>query len=152
MNKNFTTTEGLEKLKQELERLKSKKRAEVAERLKQAKEFGDLSENAEYFEAREEQVWLESRIAELEELIKNTVVIQKTPGMNMVKIGSTVETLNGGVVKKFTIVGLNEAKPEEGLISNESPLGKALLGCQIDDEIEVAVPKGKVRYKIISIQ
>jgi len=152
MNKNFTTAEGLEKLKQELDYLKSKRRVEVAERLKQAKEFGDLSENAEYFEAREEQVSLENRIAELEDLIKKTVVIQKTPGVNMVKIGSTVETLSEGRVKKFTIVGSNDAKPGEGLISNESPLGKALLGCQIDDEIEIEVPKGKIRYKIISIQ
>lgn len=152
MNKNFATTEGLENLKKELERLKSKKRPEIAERLKQAKEFGDLSENAEYFEAREEQIWVENRIAELEELIKNTVIIQKTSGMNMVKIGSTVESLSEGAVKKFTIVGSNEANPGDGLISNESPLGKALLGCQIDDEIEIVVPKGKVRYKIISIQ
>ncbi len=152
MNKNFTTAEGFEKIKQELERLRSKRKGEITERLKQAKEFGDLSENAEYFEAQEEQARIENRIAELEELIKNTTIIQKAPAGGMVKIGSTIEVFKDGAVKKFTIVGSNEANPEEGLISNESPLGKAFLGCQVDDEVEVETPRGKVRYKILSIQ
>ncbi len=152
MNRSFATAEGLEKLKQELQYLKTKRKIEITERLKQAKEFGDLSENAEYFEAQEEQSRIESRIAELEELIKNTTVIQKAPAGGIVKIGSTIEVFKDGSVKKFTIVGSNEANPEEGLISNESPLGKAFLGCEIKDEVEVETPRGKSRYKILSIQ
>ncbi|MBI3114558.1 MAG: transcription elongation factor GreA, partial [Candidatus Harrisonbacteria bacterium] len=125
MDQQYLTLERLEALKAELQDLKINKRIEVAERLKRAKELGDLSENSEYFEAREEQAQLEARIIELEEIIKNASVIGKSTSHAKVEIGSTVEVAKDGAKMKFTIVGSNEADPENGRISNESPLGRA---------------------------
>lgn len=149
---HYLTPERLEELKAELNTLKNVKRAEVAERLKRAKELGDLSENSEYFEAREEQRQLETKIFELEEMIKNAKIITKSATKDIVGMGSTLEAEKGGKRFKFTIVGSNEARPEAGLISNESPLGKAFFGKKVGDEVKVKTPAGEVVYKIVNIE
>ena len=147
----YISKEGLEELKKELQELKTGKRREIAQRLQEAKSLGDLSENAEYLEAKESQSALESRILELEEIIKHSRVIEKPTNKNCVSIGSTVEVKFDGRSREFTIVGSEEANPAEGRISNESPLGKAFLSRKTGEEIEVKTPKGKVRYKILNI-
>lgn len=152
MDNYYLTPERLEELKAELNELKTTKRIEVSERLKRAKELGDLSENSEYFEAREEQSQVESRIFELEEMIKNASLISKVGGSKKVGIGSTFEVSRDGKKTKFTIVGSNEAKPEVGLISNESPLGREFLGKAAGDTVKVKTPKGDATYKIASIE
>ncbi len=152
MDKQYLTKERLEELKKELEELKTKRRIEVGERLKRAKELGDLSENSEYFEAREEQAQVETRIGELEDMVKSAAIIEKPQSSSQVSVGSTVEVEKGGRRMKFTIVGSNEAKPEAGLISNESPLGNAFLGKKSGDKISVTAPKGKTEYTIVSIE
>ncbi len=148
----YLTPERLEELKKELEESKTKKRAEVAERLKRAKELGDLSENVEYQEAREEQAQVEGRILELEEIIKNASVIQKTGKQGVVQMGSTVIAEKNGQEIKFRIVGSNETKPEAGQISNESPLGKAFMNRKIGEVVKVKTPSGEATYKIIKIE
>src|SRR3989338_2117882 len=114
----YLTQERLDELKAELSELKTSKRADVADRLKKAKELGDLSENSEYIEAREEQAQIEARIYEVEEMIKNASVIKHPVTKDKVQMGSTVEVSRNGQTMKFTIVGSNEARPEAGLISN----------------------------------
>lgn len=148
----YLTKERLEELKAELNDFKTKVRAEVAERLKKAKEMGDLSENAEYAEAKDEQSRVEMRIAELENIIKNASIIQKTASKDKVQMGSLVGVSKDGKISKFTVVGSNEAKPEEGRISNESPLGAAFFGKKTGEEIKVKTPSGEVSYKIVSIE
>lgn len=152
MDQYYLTPERLEELKVELNDLKTNKRIEVAERLKRAKELGDLSENSEYFEAREEQNQVETRIYELEEMVKNASIIEKATGKTKVQIGATIEVSKDGVKNKFTIVGSNEARPEAGLLSNESPLGKAFLGKGAGDVVKVKTPKGEATYKILAIE
>lgn len=154
MNKQYLTKEKLEELKEEFNNLKTIRRQEVAERLKRAKELGDLSENSEYFEAREEQSLVEGRILELEEIIKNAELIEKIPSGGVVRIGSTVAVEKVGLPgqRKFHIVGSNEANPETGFISNESPFGKAFLDKKVGDIAVVSAPNGKVEYKIVSIE
>lgn len=152
MTKQYFTKERLEELKEELADLKTRRRIEVGERLKRAKELGDLSENSEYFEAREEQAQVETRIGELEDMIKNAEIIEKTGSTTTVSIGSTIEVEKGGQKRKFTIVGSNEAKPEAGFISNESPLGKSFLGKTVGSKVSVTTPSGKAEYTIVSIE
>src|SRR5580704_14936618 len=125
MAKQYLTKERLEELRLELDELKNKKRNEVAQRLKTAKEYGDLSENSEYAEAREEQANVEGRIFELEEVMKNAVVIEKTDGSGVIQVGSVETVKKGDKHFTYSIMGPYEAKPEEGKISDESPLGKA---------------------------
>ncbi|HEY4499741.1 MAG TPA: transcription elongation factor GreA [Candidatus Paceibacterota bacterium] len=151
-NKQYLTKERLEQLKEELHELKTKKRLEVAERLKRAKELGDLSENSEYFEAREEQGHVEGSIFELEEMLRNAEVFERRHGNGNVSIGATVVVEREGKQTKYVIVGSNEAKPESGMISNESPLGSAFLNKKPGDVVTVTTPKGKVEYKVISIE
>jgi len=150
----YLSKEGLEELKAELNRLKKDETFEIAERLKKAKEFGDLSENSEYSEAKEAQAKLEARIFELEEIIRNAEIIKKSPGKkNVVHIGSTITVSKNGEVLKYTIVGSMEAKPEANLISNESPLGKSFLGKKIGEVVEMNLPNGKIsKYRIIDIE
>jgi len=148
----YLTPERFEELKAELVGLKTRKRIEVAERLKRAKELGDLSENSEYIEAREEQGQVEGRIFELEEMIKNAVLIERGKSDSEVKIGSTVRAVKDGQEFKFTIIGSSEARPEEGLISNESPLGRAFLGKHVGDEATANAPAGEIKYKIIAVE
>src|SRR5665213_3665045 len=140
MSKQYLTKERLEELKNELTELKSTKRLEIAQRLKQAKEYGDLSENSEYAEAREEQATVESRIFELEDLLKEAVTLKTGEGGDVVQVGSIVTVKKGEKTSTYTIVGPYEAKPEEGRISDESPLGKAFLKHKVGDVINVATP------------
>ena len=151
------TAEGYEKLKQEIEYLSTDKRREVAERIKEAREFGDISENSEYDDAKNEQMMLESRIASLEEKLRSaTVINQSELDDNVVRVGVTVHVKDdaGGSSDQFMIVGSTEADPGASpkRLSNESPVGKALLGHKKNDLVEVHLPSGKVRkLKIVKI-
>ncbi|MFH1759436.1 MAG: transcription elongation factor GreA [Patescibacteria group bacterium] len=152
MDKHYLTPERLIQLKEELNELKTKKRIEVADRLKRAKELGDLSENSEYLEAREEQGQVEQRIFELEDIIKSALTIKKSSSKTA-QVGSTVVVKKGNNKEmELTIVGSNEAQPEKGFISNESPLGRAVLEKKAGDEVDVEIPAGSVKYKIISVK
>src|ERR1700745_4150062 len=134
------TPEGLEKLKQEIEYLSIDKRREVAERIKEAREFGDISENSEYDDAKNEQAMLEARIAALEDKLRSATVVDATDlGTDMVRVGSVVHVKEeGGKSTKYTIVGSAEANPSEMKLSNESPIGKALLGRKRGEEVAFA--------------
>lgn len=150
--KIYLTKEGLAELKKEYKELTNTKRPEVLARVSQARNMGDLSENAEYSAAREELSFIDGRIDELEELLKQAVVIREVKSeAHGVKLGSTV-TLNIKDKKEiFTVVGEWEADPTAKKISHESPLGKALLGKKVGDKVEVEAPAGKLIYSIISI-
>lgn len=152
MDKYYVSEERLAELKQELEDLKTKARVEVAEQLKRAKEYGDLSENAEYAEAKEEQTRVETRIFELEDLMKRAVVIEKNGASDAVEIGAHVTVKKDGKTITYTIVGSGESKPEEGKISNESPLGRAFLGKKVGDHVEVRTPAGVSSFEILKIE
>ncbi len=152
MGKQHVTKERLEEFKAELEQLKNIKRNEVAQRLKQAKEYGDLSENSEYAEARDEQANVEARIFELEELMKTAVIIEKSVDNAVVRVGSTVIFKKGGKELRYTIVGMHEARPEEGRISDDSPLGKAFMKKKAGDVIDVTTPSGVIKYEILKIE
>lgn len=151
MDKYYVSPERLEELKKELEDLKTKKRMEVAEHLKHAKEYGDLSENSEYAEAREEQAAVEMRIVELEELLINASLITKVAGAKHVHVGSHITVKRGSETIEYMIVGSSESDPMGGKISNESPLGKAFLDREVGDDIVVTTPGGKVTYKLMKI-
>ena len=141
------THEGLEKLKEELRFLQNDKRREVAERIKEAREFGDISENSEYDDAKNEQAMLEARIASVEEKLRSATVIDASDvSTDQVQVGSVVNVKDEktGKTQKFTIVGSSEAKPPERL-SNESPVGKALMGHKRNDVVDVALPSGQKR-------
>jgi len=150
--KQYLTKERLEELKSELQKLKKEGRAEVAERLKKAKEYGDLSENSEYADAKDEQARIESNIFKLENMIRNAALIKKSSAKDSVDIGSTIEISKKGKNFKYTIVGSNEARPEANLISNESPLGEAFLGKKTGDIVKIETPSGKTEYKIVKIE
>jgi transcription elongation factor GreA len=141
------THEGLEKLKEELEELSTTRRREVAERIKEAREFGDISENSEYDDAKNEQAMLETRIAQLEEKIRSAQVVSADDvSTDVVGVGTIVNVkLEDGKSDKYTIVGSAEANPAEKKLSNESPIGKALLGRKRGEEVTVALPTGKKR-------
>ena len=152
------TQEGLEKLEQELEELKSVKRKEIAEKIKVALSFGDLSENSEYDEAKNEQAIMEARIADIEVTLKNVKVIDESELSNEnIHIGSKVEVRVNNPrtgktdVYNYKIVGSNEADPLSGNIFDESAVGKALLGHGIGDKIEVEVPAGMMEYEVLAI-
>lgn len=152
------TKEGLKKLQDELEYLKKTKRAEVAERLKEAISYGDLSENAEYEEAKNEQAFVEGRILELEKQIKNATIIKehdaKAIKSTVIDIGSVVTVRNkteNEDPETYTIVGSMEADPIEHKISNESPIGRALLGREKGDTVNVTAPAGKFTYEIVKV-
>ncbi|TSC53052.1 MAG: transcription elongation factor GreA [Parcubacteria group bacterium LiPW_72] len=151
MTKKYITAEGLKKLKEKLEFIKTVKRREIANRIKVAKELGDLSENAEYQDAKDEQAFNEGKIIEIENTIKNAVIIDKNGQRNIVEVGNSVKVENNASEKEFTIVGSNEADPPSGKISNESPTGQALLGKKKGDTVEVETPGGKIEYKILEI-
>lgn len=145
--------EGYKKLKKELEHLTHVKRKEIADRIERAKELGDLSENAEYQEAKDAQAFNESRIAELNNILKNVNVVQNNHTKDEVVMGSTVTIEDPkGNQKKYTIVSFNEVDPQEGKISNESPLGVAFLGKKKGQKAVVHTPKGEAEYKIKKIE
>ena len=147
------TPEGLTKLKDELEYLSNDKRREVAERIKEAREFGDISENSEYDDAKNEQAMLEARIASLEEKLRSAQVIEPTElSTDVVHVGSVVHIKDeAGKSQKYTIVGSAEANPREYRLSNESPVGKALVGRKRGEEVKVQTPRGQRTLKITKI-
>ncbi len=154
MNKKrefYLTEDGVKKLQEELAELTGKGRKEIAKALKDAKELGDLSENAGWDDAKERQVFIEGRIAEIDSILKQAKIIKKSTG-GVVDIGSTVHVELEDGKQEFRIVGSTEADPSKGLISNESPIGQALLGCKQGDEVEVEVPAGTMTYKIIKVK
>lgn len=148
------TKEGYEKISAEYDELVSVKRAEVAERIKEAREFGDISENAEYDAAKNEQAELEERITKLENMMRKAKIIEegKSP-RGKVNIGSkvTVKDTKTRKTQDFIIVGATEADPFEGKISNESKVGEGLIGAKVGDKVNIEAPKGKIRYEVISI-
>ena len=150
------TPEGLEKLKEEIDHLTTVKRREVAERIKEAREFGDISENAEYDDAKNEQALLEQRIAQLEErLRRSTVIDEKDIDTTAVGVGTVVHVKDqkSGDSQKFQVVGSAEANPTEQKLSNESPIGKALMGHKRNEVVSVDVPRGpKRKLKITKIE
>lgn len=152
VKKFFLTKEGLAELKNEYQELTKHKRPLIVERVSAARDMGDLSENAEYHAAREELSLVDGRIDELEEILKQAVVIDdRAQGSGNVGLGSTVTVKVEGKQEVYTVVGEWEADPGEKKISHESPLGKALIGKSVGDLVEVAAPVGKIAYKIVKI-
>lgn len=150
----YMTKEGLEKLEKEVTYLKMERRQEVVERIKEAREFGDLSENSEYDAAKDEQAFVESRIASVEKMIRNAVIIENDhQNLNMVGLGKTVtfQELPDGDEESYTIVGSAEADPFEGKISNDSPIAKSLLGKEVGEQVTVPTPGGDIKVKIIKV-
>lgn len=152
MAEQIISREGYEKLKQELDYLTTTKRKEIAERIEKAKELGDLSENAEYNEAKDAQGLNDGKIAELTALLKNVKVVDNHGNGNKVGMGSTVKVKVNNKEKEYKIVSFNEADPVEGKISNESPLGVAFLNKKKGEEVTVNTPKGEMKYKIIDVK
>jgi transcription elongation factor GreA len=146
------TKEGLDKLAAELEELRTVRRAEVAERIKYAKDFGDISENAEYEAAKNEQGMLEGRILTLEMMVRNAVIIEQAEVGGVVQVGSTVEVKDEYGTQAFTIVGPAEVDVTSGRISMESPVGKALLGRRIGDKVAVQSPGGMRELKVTALR
>lgn len=149
----YLSQEKYDEIVKELEELKTVKRKEIADALEYARSLGDLSENAEYQEAREDQAKLESRISELKEIIKNAQIISDKHG-STVTIGSvvTVKSTKGGDKREFTVVGSAEADFSQNKLSNDSPLGKCVLGKKKGDEVDCNTPKGLVKYEILSVK
>ena len=149
----YLTPEGKLKLEAELEDLKTNKRRELAERLNFAIKQGDLSENADYSAAKEDQAFLEGRIRTIEGMLRHVEIITEQVG-GEVRIGSRITVTEAGFDdhESFTIVGAAEASPVDGKISNESPLGRALLGKHIGDEVEIDAPAGRITFRIVSIE
>jgi transcription elongation factor GreA len=149
------TSEGYNKLKQEIEELSTVKRREVAERIRVAREFGDIAENAEYDDAKNEQMLLEHRIATLEERLRDARVISKKDvAKDVVSIGSKVKLrdVSARETVEYHIVGSAEANPAQNKLSNESPVGKAIIGKKKGETVEVSAPRGRLKYKILEIK
>ena len=154
MNKVYLTNEKEKELRAELKDRQTNRRLEIGDRLKRAKEHGDLSENADYVAAKEAQLANESRIPELESILGAAEIIQddakKISGE--IAVGSKIKVSGSGGVKEFTVLGSYDSDPKQNLISNESPLGKAFLGREVGDEVEVQTPAGLIKYKILSVE
>ena len=150
-NDFYLTKEGLSELESELKDLKDNKRKEVATALKEAKEFGDLSENTDWDDAKARQLFIEGRISEIENVIKHAKIIEGA-ATDSVSIGSTVEVELENDKHTFKIVGSTEANPDQGKISHESPIGKALMGKKIGEHAEVDIPAGTITYKILKVK
>ncbi|HEY4691770.1 MAG TPA: transcription elongation factor GreA [Anaerolineae bacterium] len=150
----YLTRDGLKKLQEELEYLKTVKRQEVADRLHAAMDEGDIDENAEYDEAKNEQAFVEGRILTLESMLKNYVLIEEqTKDNDEVSLGNIVTVIEGdNPTEKYHIVGAAEADPTKGRISNESPLGKALIGRRVGDTVQVSAPAGLLTFRIMKIE
>jgi transcription elongation factor GreA len=144
------TQEGVEELKAELAELIAQ-RGPIAEKIKTAREFGDLSENAEYSSARQEQERVESRIAEINHILLNVEIIKKPRGDSKVQLGSRVKLKGDGKTKDLQVVGTVEADPLEGKISDESPIGQALIGKKLGDSVEIKTPAETVKYTVVEI-
>lgn len=151
---SYLTPEGVEKMRAELEDLRGPKREEISRRLREAIEMGDLSENADYHKAKEDQGFLEGRIQELEYILQNYVIIERKSGVkHTVEVGVTVTIQEKGEEPEtYQIVGGKEADPKKGRISNDSPIGSALIGKGLGDTVEVQTPGGVIQFKIIKIE
>lgn len=150
---HYLTPEGAEKLQAELEDLKGPKREDLSARLRSAIQMGDLSENADYHKAKEDQGFLEGRIQELEAILRNSVIIEKTKSTGVVMIGSQVTIQEEGFdPESYHLVGPTEADPRQGRISHESPIGRALMDKKVGDVAEAETPGGKIKFKIIKIE
>lgn len=152
VQKHVLTPEGLEKLKKELLALKTVDRPAVIKRISEARELGDLSENADYHDAREQQSFIEGRIKDIEEMIRNSDVVASRGGKGTVQLGSKVKVEVDGDKFEYEIVGSNEADPLEGKISLESPVGSALIDHKAGDKVVAETPKGGVEYKILEVK
>lgn len=151
MKKQFHLTQaGVDELKVELEELAAQ-RGPIAERIKSAREFGDLAENAEYSSARQEQEQVEGRISQIEHILQNVELIKKPKGDNKVQLGSVVKLKNDGKTKQFQVVGTVEADPLNGKISDESPIGQALIGKKEGDKVEIKTSAETTAYRIVDI-
>ncbi len=150
----YLTAEGIENLRQELDHLINVRRPALAERLRKAIQQGDLSENADYIAAKEEQGFLEGRIQQIEAMLRNAVLIQEDGPKDEITLGSRVSVIEEGAEEEeiFQIVGPAEADPINGKVSNESPLGRALLGHRVGDTVVVEAPRGEVVFQIVAIQ
>ncbi|GAA0327293.1 transcription elongation factor GreA [Oceanobacillus oncorhynchi subsp. incaldanensis] len=151
----YMTQEGKDKLEEELHYLKTDRRQEVVERIKVARDFGDLSENSEYDAAKDEQAFVEQRITQVENMIRNAVIIENdNEDPNVVGLGKSVTfvELPDGDEETYTIVGSAEADPFEGKISNDSPMAKSLLGQEIGQEVSVATPAGDIEVRITNVE
>ena len=155
MEQQYLSKERFEELSRELEELKTVKRLEIADALKKSKEYGDLSENAEYAEAREEQTRVEARIFKLEELLRKAEIIEegkKSDKAGLVHVGSKVTVKKGKEKVIYMIVGSSDSKPEELKISNSSPIGKALMGQTVGTKVKVTTPGGETEYEIVKVE
>jgi transcription elongation factor GreA len=153
-DQTFLTRDGLKKLEEELNFLRTTRRAQVAERLHNAQEDGELIENAEYEDAKNEQAFLEGKILSLESMLSSAVIIAENDGSNgIVNLGSkvTIKEAGGGKPESYQLVGAAEANPKDGRISNESPLGRALLGRKVGDDIKVNAPSGTISFRVVAI-
>jgi transcription elongation factor GreA len=151
-DRTFLTREGLKKLEEELEFLRTTRRAQVAERLHNAQEDGELIENAEYEDAKNEQAFVEGRILTLETMLSNAVIIEEQGSTDVVSLGSRVTVKEtGNSTEEYLLVGAAEADPKHGRISNESPLGRALVGRRVGDEVKVQAPAGALSFRIMKI-
>lgn len=149
----YLTPEGAAKLEQELEELKGPRRTELAKRLRSAIQMGDLSENADYHKAKEDQGFLEGRIQEIEYMLRNAVIIESNVRRDAVSIGSRVTIQEGdGPDETYHVVGAKEADPRNGRISNESPIGRALMDHKVGDTVQAETPGGKITFKIVKIE
>ncbi|HOA15300.1 MAG TPA: transcription elongation factor GreA [Bacillota bacterium] len=150
----FLTIDGLRKIEKELDFLKGEKRLMIAERIKQAREFGDITENSEYDDAKNEQAEVEQRISQLEQLLLKVKIIDESEqDTDIVSLGSTVllKDIEYEEVERYTIVGSAEANPKENKISNESPVGRAIVGKEVGAVVEVLAPAGSIKYQIVEI-
>lgn len=152
MNQFNLTKEGFDNLKKELAELVEQKKPKAIERLQKARSMGDLSENSEYTAAREDLNFIEQRIAELEEIIKNAKIVGKGINKHQVELGETVILESAGQRISYQIVGEYEADPSKGKISANSPIGQAILGKMVGDLVEVKAPVGKIKYRIVEIK
>lgn len=150
----YLTSEGEIRLKKELAELKGSARDEIARRLRSAIQMGDLSENADYHKAKEDQGFLEGRIQELEYILKNAIIVEEsTTPREVVDVGATITIQEEDYPPEtYRMVGIKEADPRQGLISNESPIGKALMGSRVGDEVTAQTPAGQLTFKIIKIE
>lgn len=150
---NYLTAEGAEKLRQELAYLKGEKRQELSKRLRVAIQQGDLSENADYIATKEEQGFVEGRILELDQILKDAVIIEENTHKDVVDVGAHVTIQEEDYdPETYHLVGPNEANPREGRISHESPIGQALMGKKVNDVVTAKVPSGTIRLKILGIE
>jgi transcription elongation factor GreA len=152
MDTIYLTKDRYNELERELKELKTTGRTDIAAQLKHAKELGDLSENAEYEEVRNEQTRLEQKIRQFEEILRNSKIIEAESGKDLIRIGSKVKVKRNGETISYTIVGSDETNPSEGRISNESPIGRGLLGKKVGDVVTTATPKGNTEFHILEIE